>query len=456
LHQIGYTRTLFATLALLGACLSPSIAAAVEFRLDGLYRFEASLFDTLSLNRDADDSEGTRNYLDHRLRLTPHIRLSPQVHVFVEFDVMDAMRFGSTPEVLAADGQFQDNGSPFNEPIALSGSVIPGSDYTESMFVRRAWAELYTPWFDLKVGRMASNWGMGLLANDGSCDRCYYGDIVDRVMISTSRLDPVRLSFAVDMRSEGFINRNDDTHSFLLSGGYLGEVHRIGGYLRWTRQPSNKFNVVHGDIWATTRLGPLSLELEALILWGQAEDTELGVENLSILAGGGALDAVLSINPWEIGFQLGVASGDSNGQDNEWHTLTMDRDHNIGLLMFEQPMPVYAHGDAATEENQNIDLSRQLTGSGVSNAVYLRPRFHIDIREDLRAGVILIAAFPAVKEAFPGEPDAYGLEIDVELLWTLYGNFELGARAGFLFPGEVFGENRDFTFGGDLRALVHF
>jgi hypothetical protein len=134
----------------------------------------------------------------------------------------------------------------------------------------------------------------------------------------------------------------------------------------------------------------------------------------------------------------------------------MDRDHDVGLLMFEQPMPVYAMGDAANDENQNIDTSGQLTSEGVSNAFYLRPRFHIDIRENLRAGIMLLAAFPVVKEAFEGEATAYGMEIDLDVRWRLYGNVELGARAGFLLPGDVYGEGRDFTFGGELRALVHF
>ena len=448
---------LIAVFLLVGAgLLAPTPAAAVEFRLDGMYRFRANLFDTLSQDREDPDSEAVRSYLEHRLRLVPHIRLSPQVHVFVDLDIMDAMRFGQEAQSLPAAGQFQANGTLFQEPIALSGSVIPGSDYRESLFVRRAWVELYTPYVDVKIGRMASHWGMGLLANDGSCDTCDYGDIVDRVVIGTSRLDPVRISLAADMRSEGFINLDDDTHSFLLSGGYLGEVHKLGAYVRWTRQPSNKFNVLHGDLWAATRLGPLALELEALILWGQAESTELGVEDLKILAGGGAFDARLSINPWELGLQVGVASGDSNGQDNEWNTLVMDRDHDVALLMFEQPMPVFQHGENASDENQNIDASRQLTGEGVSNAFYLRPRFHIDIRENLRAGVMFVAAWPVVKEAFAGDATSYGMEIDLDVRWQLYGSFELGARAGFFFPGAIYAGAREFTFGGELRALVHF
>ena len=59
-------------------------------------------------------------------------------------DVLDALKFGSNPEVLQAVGAVQEDGDPFDEPQALSGSVLPGSDYRESLFVRRAWAELST------------------------------------------------------------------------------------------------------------------------------------------------------------------------------------------------------------------------------------------------------------------------------------------------------------------------
>lgn len=433
-------------------------AKAVEFRLDGYYRFRADLFDTLSLDRDVENSEGVRSLMEQRLRLIPHIRLGSNVHVFVDLDVLDALRFGSSPEILQAIGASQEGGAAFDEPIPLSDSVVPGSDYRESLFVRRAWAELYTPYVDLKVGRMGNHWGMGLLANDGNCDTwCDHGDTVDRIMASTSRLDPVRLSLALDTRAEGFINRNDDTHSFLLSGGYMGEVHRVGAYLRWTRQPINKFNVVHGDLYGATELGPLSMELEALILWGQATDTDIGVEDLRILSGGGAFRAGLAIDPWEAGLEIGLATGDKEPSDNRWHTLRMDRDHDIGLLMFEQPMPVFAVGENSSEVNANLDTSLVVTGEGVSNAFYLRPRFHVEIRDDLRAGISLLTAWPVVPEAFgTDEPKFYGAEIDLDASWKLYGNFEIGGTAAFFFPGAVYDPYGSFAFGGQLRAIVHF
>ena len=442
---------------LLLAILLPSSAQALEFRLDGYYRFQASLLNDLSLERDSETADGTRAWMAHRLLLRPHLRFSAGVHVFMDLDVMDAMAFGGGPEVLSALGAVQETGEAFDEPLPLSESQIPGADYRESLVVRRAWAELYTPYVDLKVGRMGNHWGMGLFANDGNGKLGKYGDTVDRIMISTSRLDPVRLNFAFDTRAEGFINRDDDTHSFLLSGGYLSEVHQLGAYLRWTRQPSNSFNVIHADIYAETQLGPLSLQLEALLLWGEAQNTDIGVEELNILAGGGAFDAKLAIDPFEVGLQIGVASGDSTPSDNTWHTLRFDRDHDVGMILFETAMPQMSVGEFADSENQNIDASQVLVGNAVSNAFYLKPQFHVSPRKDLRAGVSFVAAFPVVPEAFGEDaPDFYGAEIDLDLTYTLYGNFELAGEFGIFIPGPVFGEERSPVVGGELRAQVHF
>lgn len=458
-------RRLSALLLLVGL-LVPTSAAAVEFRLDGFYRWRGEAYNTLSLTRSDDVvaeelREVHRHFMSNRLRVIPHLRINSNVHVFTDLDLLDALKFGSNPEILEAFGQTQQDGSNFAEPVGLSQSVIPGSDYKESLFVRRAWAELYTPYVDVKVGRMGNHWGMGLLANDGNCAfTCDYGDTVDRIQIGTSAIDPVRIAFAVDTRAEGFINRDDDTHSFLLSGGYLGEVHNLGGYIRWTRQPSNNWNLGHFDIWGKTKLGPLAVELEALLLYGKASTTDIGVEDLTVLAAGGALDAELAISPWAVGLEVGLATGDKDPTDSTWKAFTFDRDHDVGLLMFEQPMPQFQLPDTAAEETRaaagNIDASQVRTTNAVSNAFYLRPRFQFDILDTLNADVAALLAFPVVPAAFDNEAKFYGAEIMAGMTWTLYGNFEVGGRASFLIPGPVYDPYKAFTFGGELRALVRF
>lgn len=470
--QVRALRTPRLALLLLSAALlgsvAPSDAHAVEFRLDGMFRMRANLFDSLSLHRQDDRDEGVRSFIDMRLRLVPHLRINSGVHVYADFDVLDALAFGANPAggnpaILQAVGQQAADGTLFNEPVGLTGGVLPGEDYRDSLFARRAWVEVYTKYVDLKFGRMASHWGMGLLANDGSCDTCDYGDIVDRLMISTSAIDPVRISFAIDTRAEGFINRDDDTHSFLLQGGYLHEVWKVGAYVRWTRRPSNKLNLLHGDVWGAAKLGPISFEAEALIAWGQAETTDIGVEDIRILSGGGALAAKLSVSPWEAGLGLGVATGDKDPLDNQWHTMRFDRDFDVGLLMFEHPLPQFQIGDAANEADGalgNVDISSAVSHQGVSNAFYVTPQFHVDILDNLRAGISIVTAWPVVPAAF-GHTDQdprnfYGAEFDGDVTFTLHNAFELKAQAGLFLPGNIYGDTRAVTFGGELRALVRF
>ena len=413
--------------AVIGAVALPAPADAVEFRLDGMYRLRMNLFDSLSLERGQERDEGVRSFIDQRLRLVPHLRINSGVHVYTDIDLLDALAFGANPagadpSVLLAVGQQQADGTLFNEPLAMTGGALPGEDYQDSLFVRRAWVEVYTQYVDIKIGRMASHWGLGLLANDGSCDSCDYGDIVDRLMISTSLIDPVRISVAVDTRAEGFINRDDDTHSFLVQGGLMHEVYKVGGYVRWTRQPSNKFNLLHGDIWGSAKLGPIKVELEALINWGAAETTDIGVEDLKILSGGGALEATLAVSPWEAGVSVGIATGDKDPTDNAWHTLRFDRDYDIGLLLFEHPLPQFQIGDAANVADGpfgNVDASQAAVQEGVSNALYLRPRFHFDLLDNLRAGITFVTAWPVVPAGL-GHTDEdprnfYGAEIDGDI-----------------------------------------
>ncbi len=459
--------SLLVLVALVGL-LAPGAAQAVEFRLDGMFRMRGNLFDSLSLHRQDDRDEGVRSFMDMRLRLVPHIRINSGVHVYADIDLLDALAFGgnpagNNPDILQAIGQQQADGTLFNEPVGLTGGVLPGEDYRDSLFARRAWVEIYTKYVDLKIGRMASHWGLGVLANDGSCDTCDYGDIVDRVMVSTSAIDPVRISFAVDTRAEGFINRDDDTHSFLLQGGYLHEVWKVGAYVRWTRRPSNKMNLLHGDIWGSAKLGPLSVEAEGLIVWGQAETTDIGVEDLRILSGGGALEATLAVSPWEAGLDLGVATGDKDPLDNVWHTFRFDRDYDVGLLMFEHPLPQFQIGDAANEADGplgNVDTSQAVSHEGISNAFYIRPRFHFDILDNLRAGISIVTAWPVVPAAF-GNTDEdprnfYGAEFDGDVTFVLHNAVELRAQAGLFIPGNIYGNTRAVTFGGELRALVRF
>ena len=51
--------------------------------------------------------------------------------------------------------------------------------------MKRAYGEVSTPVGILRFGRMGSQWGLGMLHNDGNCLDCDFGDNVYRIQFVT-------------------------------------------------------------------------------------------------------------------------------------------------------------------------------------------------------------------------------------------------------------------------------
>jgi uncharacterized protein (TIGR04551 family) len=128
--------------------------------------------------RGAGSSLGTANM---RLRLEPTLRVHEDVQIKMQVDVLDNLVLGSTP-----DG-FPQN--PISPLLGFSQGQNAPSDGRNALFdsirVKRVWAEVMTPLGQLRVGRMPSHWGMGLLANEGRGLDSDFGDSNDRIMFAT-------------------------------------------------------------------------------------------------------------------------------------------------------------------------------------------------------------------------------------------------------------------------------
>ncbi len=443
-----------AILVLLAWTAAP--ATAVEFQLDGYDRTFFRAYNNLSLDRDAEQAEGTRSYLEHRLRLNPHLQINPHIHVFAQLDALDLALYGSGAEVLLATGLEDAAGNEYSEPDQLTQSVVPGEDYAGNAVVRRAWGEIWTPYVDFRFGRMGNHWGMGLLANDGNGERSYYGDTVDRVQL-LSRIGPVLLSLSFDTFLEGWINHGDDVWGLTLAGGFLSDVHSAGLYVHWRRMPSESWNSLYADLWGRTRLGPLRFELEGVLVYGKGNATDLGIEDLQLLSGGGAFHAGIEVLPIGGEVELGIATGDKDPTDQEVHTFSFDRDHDVGLFLFERAMPSYRHLDPSPD-NMGIDTTEAVLEEGVSNAFYLKPSFFFDPRDNVRLRLDFIAARRVVSAELDVAPEDMhlGVELDFDAAWTLYENFELGATVGVMFPGPMFEPSRETVVGTEVRGIIRF
>ncbi len=460
-------------LVLLASSL-PASSEAADFHVDGYYRVRGRVYNSLSLTRDDEYSVGTTAYMQQRFRLEPHFGINPYIHLYSQVDLLDLSLFGSSPEVEQKDPWDQLAEGSGGTPNALTQTVLPGEDYESNIAVKRVWAEITTPYVDFRFGRMGNHWGLGVLANDGNCWDCDYGDTVDRVQVR-GHVGPASLSLAYQTHAEGLVNANDDVQSFLFTGGYLSESHGLGLYLEYRSKPSEQFGALYADLWGRTRLGPLRLELEAALVYGKwnqgpvpldpdtgAPLSALSYDELTLLSSGGALKADFSLSPFAAGVEVGYATGDHEISDTEVHTFTFDRDHDIALLLFEEPLPSLldptAFDDDGIQVSDTLDSTRMVTGNAVSNALYFTPYAQYDLRENVTARVSGALAWALTdNDRLTGEKTFYGVEADLDVKWRLYENFELGGRAAFLFPGDAFAaETRGFTFGGEARAILRF
>lgn len=138
-----------------------------------------------------------------RLRLNPEIHVSDNVRIHAQVDLFDNLALGST-----SSGYRFASGNSGQEVVARNGyyslgfyddtTVAPDSSknsFSNSVVVRRAWAEYTTPVGELRFGRMPNHWGLGMLYNSGDKYDDDYQSTVDRIMV-TSGLKPLDLVVA--------------------------------------------------------------------------------------------------------------------------------------------------------------------------------------------------------------------------------------------------------------------
>jgi uncharacterized protein (TIGR04551 family) len=136
-----------------------------------------------------------------RLRYQPTVHLSSKMRIHTTLDLLDNMVLGSTPDYQP----FLDR--PDVPLVAFSGSQVPPSagmnGQRDSIRVTEAFAE-WQPAFLLRMGRMRSHWGLGLLANGGQKIDDDYGDYSDRVLL-LAKLYGVYVAAAYDFVFTGAI-----------------------------------------------------------------------------------------------------------------------------------------------------------------------------------------------------------------------------------------------------------
>jgi uncharacterized protein (TIGR04551 family) len=429
---------------------------------------------------------------DMRMRLEPTVNVTEQVRVKAQIDVFDNLVLGSTPQGYyintsgSAGGaaaapiygtNLAFNSTSQNAPIAGFNSV------NGSINAKRAWAEVRTPFGELRFGRMPNHWGTGMLFNNGDCLDCDFGQNVDRVMFAT-KLWGHFIAFMWDWVATGpttqiigpqsgqgvFYNADmlQNVSQWALALGRQDRpeelkekldqgriVFNYGGNFLYRQQawdqtgplsPSGNTDGqlqtgIHErdakegvfDIWLRLNWRKLHLEAEGAFIVGNIGNlTDVYGTNYrggtDILSGGlvAKADYKLLRDALRLYLEVGYASGD----DSE--DLNGNVNFKTAIIQPFNPNGQGGHiGRFYFDPDYHVDLIlfRRILGT-VYNATYFKPGISYDIIDNFGARLDLMYALANNPVATPGNSLNLGLEIDAQLM---YKNEEEGFYAGLVY-----------------------
>ncbi len=422
---------------LLALLNSPAHAAEVD--LEGYYRARFRMYDTLSLNHDLASAEGTSSVVEHRLWLRPNILVNDHLTVRADVFGLDGVDWGQSPS------RYGDPVSGQIDPVEWGDQLTPPvpdaefdtRDFFRDITLAHAWAEVDTPAGRFSFGRMPLHWGLGIWRNDGLGYNGDEGDTADRLMWDRV-FEDVFVEVALDSNSENLVNGNDDTFSASGTVGYRTELITTGVVAQYRLTPSRDFGLFTIDASFAGEIGTLDVGAEAIGQYGKG-NLEGGRNDVTVAGFGGVGDALLHTSAVDIGVELGVASGDPTPDDAQIATFTFDRDHEVGLVMFEQPMPVIA--DALATDGRSYVAT--LSGRGVSNAAYFKPRAEKILTEGVVAHASWLAARTIAAPA--ADRSGYGNEFDLGVRYEPDEHTRFDLTGGLFLPGGYYSAYTDDT-----------
>jgi uncharacterized protein (TIGR04551 family) len=224
--------------------LSVPTRAAVRFLHHGQLRFRPELLlagdlgpgassvpEPLGVTTGADPDASALAWASLRLRYQPTLLIGSNLEIHLGLDAFDDLVMGSTHGGVG----------PALVTETLGDSQAPPSSgrfgWKDALTVREAWVRwLAFDMVDLRAGRMPDHYGLGIFRNDGSCEDCDFGSIVDRVAagvtISGFRIEgaweltavgaTTDLAFATDRAAGGQptdLGQEDDVSTYTIEVG---------------------------------------------------------------------------------------------------------------------------------------------------------------------------------------------------------------------------------------------
>jgi hypothetical protein len=151
------------------------------------------------------------------------------------------------------------------------------------------------------------------------------------------------------------------------------------------------------------------------------------------------------------GAEFGAASGDSDPTDQSIKSFSFDRDHNVALILFEEPLPTL-QSSVINDTNGGRTTDAAISGDGISNAIYFRPSLSYQILPILSAELSWLTAMQAKAAADTTTGNGYGNEFDLTLRVDPLPHVWFSATGGVLLPGAYYREYEDEELGSGFDS----
>lgn len=476
---------------------TPPDADTARLQFHGEYQVRATALTDprLESRTGGFDSLGQTSRLYQWLRITPRFDYAASVSVIAQADVPRGFMLGQqTHDVDAADVNYSER-QPFQADP------------------RWLYVEWRTPIGALDAGQQPFHYGMGIVANDGDHPELFGdlfgGDRVERVSFAPRAKihgGEIRGLIAgdlvfVDDRAD--LRDGDRAYQAVAALEYErvgGDAIGIEGTYRRQRRPVSDSAGNFDERYDTLTLdtsgqfnaklpgarGHVFGQYEVAYVLGKTNATRspvqaaTGADSVIDAVGAAArLGAVLTGGTAErrwgrvvLTAEWGWASGDANPGDGKARAFTFDRNHNVGLILFDEIL-AWKTARAATLARSPAFGGPTMPGArwtatngGVSGATYLNPTLVVrPVPElDLLAGMLIaqttadwvdplrLETHGTYQNYDGGTATSHdlGLELDAGIGYRLPLGlgpmFQVGAQTGVLFPGHAF----DTASGGGL------
>jgi uncharacterized protein (TIGR04551 family) len=474
---------------------------------NGYLRFRWDLLNNMSLKRGPDllgyylsppavvgpDARGTQTGANMRFRLDPTVNVSEEVRVRATLDMLDNIIMGSSPMP-----------PPYGDP---SAGTFPGPSQAspasgaQNLAVKRAWAEVQTPFGMISFGRMASQWGLGIYSQAGNGIDDDYGDSVDRLQIAiplgqliggltlipmwdfaASGLTSAALAKDYGLGQPIDIDQSDDVGAIgvkVVRQDTADELQRklekgltSLNYGAWFNYRSQRFaifpstttgcggvpcSVSRGagastlDLWGRFESRRLRLEAEVVGIYGAIDNVanpgELAQGPILLRQFGGALRGLVKFNDGRLrlGAETGLASGDSAPGFGNYPGRGQPNpgDYDGRQYNCDASKGVCTDNDIRNyrfNQAYRVDeiLWRQIVG-GVTKAFYVKPTFGWDILEGIGFDAQVVYSQSLSPESTPSQTHApLGLELDLGFHYASDDGFIAWLKYGFLIPLSAF------------------